>query len=129
DFRITSPHAPSKTWEENGQLSNKQGEGPSSARPSSRAARGALLPAIRSFRARAFLFGLSRRRLERLEQLRHLDAQPQRDAVERLDGGTVLAQLDLRQVAQRHARALRHLRQRQAEGLAALADGSAERLA
>src|SRR5437016_784500 len=63
--------------------------------------------------------------LYRLEQVADLHSEAERDAIERLDGGRVLAQLDLREISQRHAGPLSHLGQRQALGLAALADGSA----
>src|SRR5262245_51257498 len=43
---------------------------------------------------------LSRLHLDALEQVAHLDPQSQRDAIQGLDGRRVLAQLDLRQVAQ-----------------------------
>src|SRR5438128_1798910 len=60
------------------------------------------------------------RRLDRLEQLAHADAEAEGNLVERLDRGGVLTQLDLREVAERHAGALRHLGQCEPQRLAAI---------
>src|SRR5258707_1187902 len=48
----------------------------------------------------------SQRRLHRLEDVGHAQPQAERDAVERLDRRRVLAEFDLREIAQRHARPL-----------------------
>src|SRR5437867_3262658 len=64
--------------------------------------------------------------LQRLEQIGDAHAQPQRDAVERLDRRRVFSQLDLRQIAERDVGALGHLGKCQAERLAAFANDGAE---
>src|SRR5437868_4574991 len=67
--------------------------------------------------------------LHRLEQFAHLDAQRKANTVERFDRGRVLAEFDLRQVAQRDARLFRDVRQGEVHALAAVADRPAEGLA
>src|SRR5687767_3990884 len=83
------------------------------------------------YRARVFfgriaLVRISDRCLHRLEQVRNSHTQTQGNSVQRLNRSRVLAQLDLREVSKRNACSLGHLSQREAQALAAFADGGAE---